>query len=360
MGYTFLYKEIYGNTYQSYLLCCSILLLGVIFNLFFSKLLPRILFKLFKQYLNDVIFEDFLDHVKKPFRNLVILIFLFLAFDQLDFPKEWRLVSVEKFGLRQLIYKSYQIFLIISIARVFLRIADFVAMVMKRRAAKTLGKMDDMLVPFVKDAIKINIVIISILFVLGAVFNLNITSIIAGLGIGGLAFALAAKETLENLLGSFTIFMDKPFQIGDFIQFGNTSGTVDRIGFRSTRLITQEKSILTVPNKKLVDAELDNLSLRPERKVKSIITLSHETKLMQLENIMKELDIFLHQHTFVTNEHRVRFYEYSDMGIQLLIEYFINKTDYESFLLIKQETNLFIKKIVESNGAMFATAEKGK
>lgn len=360
MDTNFLYKEIYGNTYLSYILFSAILFAGVVFNLFFSKLLPRILFKLFKQYLNDVLFDDFLDHVKKPFRNLVVLIFLYLAFDQLDFPKEWHLVSVEKFGLRQLIFKAYQIFLIVSIARVFLRIADFVALVMKRRAAKTEGKMDDMLVPFVKDAIKLNVVIISILFVLGAVFNLNITSIIAGLGIGGLAFALAAKETLENLLGSFTIFIDKPFQIGDFVQFGNTSGTVDRIGFRSTRLITQEKSILTVPNKKLVDAELDNLSLRPERKVKSIITLTHDTKSDTLEKIMKEIDAFLHQHPFVTNEHRVRFFDYSDTGIQVLIEYFINKTDYENFLIIKQETNLFIKKTVESNDANFATTEKHK
>jgi len=350
----FLNQEFLGNSYWSYLFFISILVVGVLFNLFFSKLFPRLLFKLFHQYIQDIVFEDFLAHVKKPFRNFLFFIFIYLACEQLVFPESWHMVSIEKFGVRQILFKSYQIALIISIARLFLRVTDFIAVVLKKRAEKTESKTDDMLVPFIKDMLKINIVIISLLFVLGSVFNLNITSIIAGLGIGGLAFALAAKETLENLLGSFTIFLDKPFSVGDFIQFGDTSGTVDKIGFRSTRLITQEKSILTVPNKKLVDAELDNLSLRPARKVKTTITLSHQTGLKETKNIISEIESFIRHHSLTTEDLNVRFFDYSNIGIQILIEYFVNRNDYNTLLSVKQEINLEIKRIVEDNNSRFA------
>src|SRR6185369_10292037 len=124
----------------------------------------------------------------------------------------------------------------------------------------------DQLVPFLREAIKIIIGVFSFFFILGAVFHINIASLIAGLGIGGLAFALAAKETLENLLGSFTIFLDKPFVVGDVVKVGSAEGTIENIGFRSTRIRTLEKTLLTVPNKKMVDAELDNLTERVVRR----------------------------------------------------------------------------------------------
>jgi MscS family membrane protein len=186
------------------------------------------------------------------------------------------------------------------------------------------------------------------------VFNLNISSIIAGLGIGGLAFALAAKETLENLLGSFTIFLDKPFGLGDYIQFGNTFGTVDKIGFRSTRIITDEKSIITVPNKKLVDTELNNLSLRPARRIKMNFTLVYETSIETVQTIIKQLEEHFKKHPWVTDDYKVRVFEFSDLGITILVDYFIIKIDYDSSLISRQETNLVIKQLVETNNAKFA------
>src|SRR6185295_11619359 len=101
--------------------------------------------------------------------------------------------------------------------------------------------------------------------------------LIAGLGIGGLALALAAKETIENLFASFTIFLDKPFTIGDLVQVGSVTGKVESIGFRSTRIRTAEKSFVTVPNKKMVDVELENQSERFERRAYFTIGLTYAT-----------------------------------------------------------------------------------
>ena len=91
------------------------------------------------------------------------------------------------------------------------------------------------------------------------IFNIDVTALAAGVGIGGIAIAMASKESLENLLGSFTIFFDKPFLVGDLVTTGNITGTVEKVGFRSTRIRTFDKSIVTVPNKNMISAELDNL-----------------------------------------------------------------------------------------------------
>jgi MscS family membrane protein len=124
--------------------------------------------------------------------------------------------------------------------------------------------------------------------VLGEVFAVNVTALIGGLGIGGLAVAFAAKESLENLIASFTIFLDQPFGVGDLVQASEVNGTVEKIGFRSTRLRTAEKSYVTVPNKSMIDKPLDNLSLRTARRVGFTLTFEHKTTSAQLHAILKK------------------------------------------------------------------------
>ncbi|MGZ4049646.1 MAG: mechanosensitive ion channel family protein, partial [Bacteroidia bacterium] len=211
-------------------------------------------------------YEKLLALLKKPLGIFILLISFYFAFNILTFPAEWNFTTIDHFGLRMLLYRAYQIGIIVTLTWVVLRVIDFFGLVLIYRASLTESKTDDQLVPFIKESIKVIVTIMAVFFILGAVFKLNIASLIAGLGIGGLAIALAAKESLENLLGSFTIFLDKPFVIGDLIRVGTLEGTVEKIGFRSTRLRTPEKSYVTVPNKKLVDGELDNLSLRIQRR----------------------------------------------------------------------------------------------
>ena len=129
-----------------------------------------------------------------------------------------------------------------------------IGLILKKKAEATENKMDDQLIPFAIEIGKILAVIFAIFIILGNIFGVNITALATGLGIGGVALAMASKESLENLLGSFTIFFDRPFTVGDMVTVGSVTGVVEKVGFRSTRIRTFDKSIVTVPNKKMIDA----------------------------------------------------------------------------------------------------------
>lgn len=350
-----LHRTFLGNTLENFCWFAGIILVGLIFQRLLSKLLTLFVFKFLQKYSKGVGYDKLLVLLKKPMGIFILLVSIYFAFDRLTFPSEWNLVSIENFGLRLILYRSFQILLIGTITWILLRVIDFFGLVLMYRASLTESKSDDQLVPFLIESIKVIVVILSIFFTFGAVFKLNIASLIAGLGIGGLAIALAAKESLENLLGSFTIFLDKPFVIGDLIQVGNVIGNVEKIGFRSTRIRTIEKSYVTLPNKKLVDGELDNLSLRTQRRAMFNIGLAYETKPEQLKSIVSETQNYIDAHSHTLNgETRVRFHDLNSSAINIMIVYFVDTMEYDVYLNVREEINYKIMEIVAKNGSSFA------
>jgi len=345
----FLKLTFLGNTIETYCWFIGIILAGLIFQRLLSKLLTLFVFKFLQKYSTDIGYAKLLALLKKPMGIFIMLIVFYLAFDRLEFPPQWNFVSIEKFGLRMILYRSFQISIVISITWIFLRLIDFFGLILMHRASKIQSKTDNQFIPFIKETIKVIIIIFSIFFILGAIFELNVASLIAGLGIGGLAIALAAKESLENLLGSFTIFLDKPFVIGDVIKMGTIEGQVENIGFRSTRIRTVEKSFVTVPNKKLVDNELDNLSLRSQRRTNFNFGLSYETKADQLKNIIADLQTFMDEHPYLSkNETHVRLHDFDLNAINIMVLYFINIIDYNVYLDVREEINYKIMEIVNN------------
>ena len=143
-------------------------------------------------------------------------------------------------------------------------------------AAKTATTMDDQLVPFITKTLKVTVVVFGALVALQN-FGVNVMSLLAGLGIGGLAIAFAAQDTVANLFGSVTILMDHPFKIGDWIKVGDTEGTVEEVGFRSTRIRTFYNSAITIPNSVLAKEKIDNMGVRPKRRVRQILSVTYET-----------------------------------------------------------------------------------
>lgn len=347
--YTFL-----GNSLEHYCWFAGILLLGIIIKRFLSKILAQLTFKLVKKYSSGVGFDRFLDLLRGPFSVFIVLITIYFAFDRLEFPREWNLVSEEKFGIRMVVLKCFQVSIVLSLTWILLRIADFFGVILMHRASQTESKLDDQIVPFVKESIKVILAIFSLFFILGSICNINIASLIAGLGIGGLAFALAAKESIENLLGSFTIFLDKPFVVGDLVQIGNVSGNVEKIGFRSTRIRTLDKSYVTVPNKKLVEAELDNLSLRTLRRVKFTLSLSYSNSADQIKSFIDDLKTFITTNPTTQQEAQVRFFELGKNSIDLMVLYFIDTLDYDYYLAMRETVNYEIMDIAQKNKISFA------
>jgi MscS family membrane protein len=345
------------NTIADWCWFAGILLFGLLFHILFARLLTRIIYRFFhKKEKENIGFDSMFVLLRRPWAVFLLLLTFYIACQQLHFPLSWKMAAADKFGIRMVLERSFDTVLIISFTWILLRLADFFGLLLIHRAAQTESKHDDQLIPFFRESIKVIIVILSFFFVLGAVFHINIASLIAGLGIGGLAVALAAKESIENLLASFTIFLDKPFSVGDQVQVEKVSGTVERIGFRSTRIRTEEKSYVTVPNKKMVDNEVNNLSLRPLRRVSQTIYLTHNAPPEKLKAFTADLQTLLDQHPEIDeSESRVRLYNLSQTSIDVLLIYFIKNLEYDSFINIRQEVNYKVIELVEKHGLVFAS-----
>jgi len=160
---------------------------------------------------------------------------------------------------------------------VFYKIVDIVAMYFAKLAEKTESTLDDQLVPLLRKTLKAFVVIIGTLYVLKEGLQVDIVPFLTGLSIGGLAFALAAQDTIKNFFGSIMIFIDKPFQVGDWITSGDVDGTVEEVGFRSTRVRTFRNSVMYIPNGKIADATIDNHGLRQYRRFYTTLTVTYDT-----------------------------------------------------------------------------------
>ena len=214
--------------------------------------------------------------------------------------------------------------------------------------------MDDQLIPFAIEIGRILVVRFALFFILGNVFDINITALATGLGIGGIAIAMASKESLENLLGSFTIFFDRPFTVGDVVKVGTVTGLVEKVGFRSTRIKTFDKSVVTVPNKKMIDAELDNLGLRPVRRVKFHIGLTYDTSTEQIKNIVSDIQEMINSHDKTNEEGKVRFQEFGASSLDIMILYYVNSPKWEDLIDVKEDVNYKIMDIVKKHNSDFA------
>ncbi|MDQ3394915.1 MAG: mechanosensitive ion channel family protein, partial [Bacteroidota bacterium] len=234
------------------------------------------------------------------------------------------------------------------------RILNLLELILTRRVEQNKSALNIKIIPFVKEVSKFVLVIISSLVILGLVFHVNIGTLITGLGIGGLAIAFAGKETIENLFASFTIFLDKPFAVGDMVEIGAITGNVEKIGFRSTRIRTLEKSFLTLPNKQMIDQALNNLTLRSTRRVKFNISLTYDTPTEVIKNIISEIILNLDEHPMVLENPIVRFAEFSSSSLDILIIYFVNTPEWSVALGIKETINFNIIDIVGKNKASFA------
>ncbi len=348
-------RVFWGNPLSNYAWCVGILAFGILFRQLLSKGLSWVAYKVLRNYSKDDLgFKKFLELLKKPFGFFIAIITIYFAFSHLNFPAYWHLDPVEEWGLRMFLFRGMQTLIIISFTWIILRIVDFGGLILLQRAALTESKTDDQVIPFVKESVKIIVCIIALFSILGAVYNMNITSLIAGLGIGGLAIALAAKESLENLLGSFTIFFDKPFIIGDLIKVGNVEGNVEKIGFRSTRIRTLEKTFVTVPNKKLVDTELDNLTNREIRRVKFDFGLRVDTPPETLHQVINEIILCINNHPMRFEEVSVHLFELGSSAINIRVIYFVNAADWNTYMDMRQDINFNIIDIVKGNGAKFA------
>lgn len=201
-----------------------------------------------------------------------------------------------------------------------------------------------------------HVVLLTIALLVGlALFGLNVTTTLAGLGIGGLAIALAAQKSLENLIGGVSLLMDKAVQVGDFCQIGNQVGTVEDIGLRSLKLRTLDQNLSVVPNGSLAQMQFQNMARRSKLLINQTFALRIETEVEQLRFVLDRVQTMLDQHPAIEPEScRVRVTGFVGAAFQLELFAYGQIGDWKQFTAIRQDVILKIAEIVEASGTRFA------
>ena len=350
----FLNNDYFGNSVIDYLYFLTSFIIGLLLIIPFRLLLSKLLFRLFGKSNNKKDNEKFNSLLKKPLRYFLILTVLYISAQFISLPDF--LANIEEDGLNYPEYfdKAFNFLLLIIIFWTINRSIDFIGYKLKNKALKTESKVDDQLIPFAIDIAKVLTIVFGIVMILGNVFDVNVTALVTGLGIGGVAFALASKESLENLLGSFTIFFDKPFTVGDTVTLGGVTGTVEKVGFRSTRIRTFDKSVVTVPNKNIISTELDNLGARPVRRVKFNIGLTYDTSVENIKNIVNDIQKLIDEHPMTNQDGKVRFLNFGASSLDIMVLYYVDSPDWEVLIDAKQKINFDIIDIVNKYKCEFA------
>ena len=218
------------------------------------------------------------------------------------------------------------------------------------------SKLDDMLAPVVRKSLRVTIVILAFVQVATILSDEPITSILAGLGVGGLALALAAQDTLRNFFGSLMLFVDKPFEMGDRIVVGGYDGPVEEVGLRSTRIRTLEGHLVTIPNGELAHQKIQNISKRPYIKRVANITVTYDTPPEKVERAVEIIKDLLDNHEGMSPDFppRVVFNEFLDAALNILVIYWYSPPNYWDFLAFNQRINLEILRRFNDEGIEFA------
>ena len=250
---------------------------------------------------------------------------------------------------------------VLAIAGVYAlyRLVDVVEFYLNRLVSKTESKLDDMLVPVVRKAIRITIVIIGALYVAEMTVGTDkVKTILVGAGVGGIAIALAAKDTIANIFGSITIFADRPFQIDELVKINGFYGTVEEVGFRSTRIRTTLGNLVAIPNNTVANAEIENVSKRPYIRRTSNITITYDSG---CEKTQKALDIIKSVLADVSEINtdpdrppRVYFSDYNDCSLNIYMSYWIKPADYWLSHEVNERVNFQIMKRFEEAQIEFA------
>ncbi|MBI9012816.1 MAG: mechanosensitive ion channel family protein [Clostridiales bacterium] len=218
--------------------------------------------------------------------------------------------------------------------------------------------LDKLIEPFISKVFRLIIFVIGIAIV-ASEWGFDVNGFVAGLGIGGLAFALAAKDTLSNMFGGAVIITEKPFTIGDWIIVGDVEGTVEDINIRSTKIRKFDKSIVTVPNSRVADSNIINFSKREIRRISYELKIHIDTSIRDIKAVVAEINEMLIDHPEINNETIfVNFSKFGEGSFNLFLYYFSNTSDWGKYLSITEDTNFKVMEILKAHDVKLAVPLK--
>jgi len=246
----------------------------------------------------------------------------------------------------------------IALAYALYRLVDIIEYYLERWTGKTQTKLDDMLVPVIRKALRITIAIIAALWIADGILGAEIKAILLSAGVGGIALALAAKDTIANFFGSVTIFADKPFQIDELVKVGEHYGPVEEVGLRSTKIRTLEGHLVTIPNSVIANTAVENVGRRPFIRRTSNITITygsgHKKARKAVELIKEVLAAVPEVNADSEKPPRVYFSDFNDWSLNIYMSYWVKPADYWVYQEVNERVNLEIMKRFEGAQIEFA------
>ena len=335
------------NNIESYLLVLGTIFFLLIAQRFLSQSVASLLFLFIKRKWKTIQRKDFVALMIKPLGWFITISISVIIIDKLNFPTAWENRRIYGHGIDEIFDKAGRCLIISYFIWFILRFIDFVALILEQKALATKDKSDEQIIVFFRDFLKVIFGILGILLLIKVAFNQDVSSLLTGLSIIGAAMALAAKESLENLIASFIIFFDKPFYTGDTLKVNNVTGTVEHIGLRSTRIRTLDKTLVTVPNKQMVDSVVDNISMRNQRRVEMKLDFEAKSGTDSIEKFIEETKKLIAQKNEFIIKSSVFLSDFNKNGLTITIEFFtinFSKTEFDG---LKQIFNLSLKRIIE-------------
>ncbi|HWK05433.1 MAG TPA: mechanosensitive ion channel domain-containing protein [Puia sp.] len=338
-------QVIFSNPLKRYIIVAATILFVIILKRFISRLIAHLIFRFIRRVDSAMDKSSFVDLVVGPIGTFLVVFVSISSIKKLRFPDELDF-DINEVSSKAITHSLGTTIIVISFIWLLLRIVDFIAVFLRRKARGNGGPRDSQMIIFLRDFLKAFIGIIGILMILHSAFGVDVTSILTSLGLAGAAVALAAKESIENLIASFIIFFDKPFTAGDVLKVNNISGTVEKIGLRSTRIRTDQKTYVTVPNKQMVDSIVDNLSLRTQRKGELRLELSLSTSSVLLDRLVQGLKDILKKDKVENSTAFLN--DITGAAFLINVDYFTSPITQEEFNGIKQQVNLDTLRLMES------------
>ena len=353
------YEIIKGNTLWRFIMMLIILLITLAVSKIVQFSIHRFAEKT-KQLKEESVLAITLNCLVKPISVAFFAVSLYLCKMCLVFENPEATVPVE--GISLVIERGWaqviQAVAAIAVAYAIYSLVDVIEFYLTRWTSKTKTKLDDMLVPVIRKSIRISIAIISSIYIIDNIFHQNIRSILLGAGVGGIAIALAAKDTIANFFGSITIFADKPFQIDELVKINDYYGPVEEVGFRSTKIRTLEGHLVTIPNSIVANTNIENVGQRPFIRRTSNITITYDSG---TDNTHKAVDIIKDVLASVEEINhdpdrapRVYFNDFNDCSLNIYMSYWVVPADYWVYMEVNEKVNFEIMKRFEADKIEFA------
>lgn len=335
----------FDNSLKAYIVSLGIVFMAFVLRLFVAKYIAIIIYHFSKKFTEAIPRKTFVELLAKPLSLFIFYMISIMALYELKLPS-FLDIHFYKLQFKDLLQIISVFVLVISFFNFLLKLIDFIVIVLQKKYTDNTAHNHHQLFFFVKDLLKVVLIFFAIVLISKYAFDYNVEGFLTGLGVMAAAIALALKENIENLFASFIIFFDKPFSVGDTVTVSNVTGTVEKIGLRSTRLRSDNKTYITIPNKQMSSGIVENTSNYTARKVSLKIQLKPNTSKEKIETLLAKLNEIFKQESL--KDYAVTFSDITNTAIIISCDYSTYPTALTQHNIAKQKINLAVLSSIEA------------